>query len=65
MSPFIVWLSMILAGINTSQLFAQTPEDKTDFKAIDAYIVEKMRLPHRSNEPWKISGCPHSFAGGN
>ncbi len=45
MYPFIVWSSIILAGINTSQLFARTPTDEIDLKAIDTYIVEKMRMP--------------------
>lgn len=45
MCPFIVWLSMIVMGIGTSQLFAQTSVGEIDFKAIDAYIVEKMRMP--------------------
>ncbi len=45
MYPLIVWLSIIGTGINTSQLLAQTPADKIDVKAIDTYIVEKMRMP--------------------
>lgn len=45
MCSFIVWLSVIVTGINTSQLFAQTSVDKIDFKAIDTYISGKMRMP--------------------
>lgn len=45
MRPFIIWLSMIIIGINASQLLAaQVPGDKIDIKAIDTYIVAKMQV---------------------
>ena len=45
MIAFSIWISIIITGINPSQLFAQAPGGKIDSTAIDAYIVDKMRWP--------------------
>ena len=42
---FIICLSMIMTGINRSQLFARVPSDKIDLNFIDPYIAKKMRMP--------------------